>query len=336
MHFAQQITCFVAQNTPFNQCYFAKNWCSNLIIPLLWNMDIADQYRILEKMGQQARRKFGSVYLVEDTTSGKRGVLKAVGKSDENKVLVERLRHEASFDFSFPGLPQILDVYESDSELMLVRSYVDATPLDEVWKTIGKRERHSFLVQVLEGLAPLLNHLKEQHIVHCDLKPGNILVGRDGSVHLIDFGLSLRQGQIDERSILFPLGYAAPELLLNRLHLVDHRTDYFALGIVLWRLYAGKLPLTHPNPSIFTNLQLTHPLPESSDVPRKIQKLLEKMAAKHAFNIPPNRLPADEVDACLREGMLARYDDLQTFIEAFIAAGSSNWFTRRYLFGNQG
>lgn len=291
-------------------------------------MEFSQRFKIVNKLGTQAHRKFGSIYLVEDTATGKKGVLKAVGKSKENSIVLERLKHEASFHFDRIGLPQVLATYDSETEFMMVRNFVEAEPLDLVWNGVRKRDRHGFLVAVLEQLIPLLNHLRDMGIVHCDLKPGNILVDTDRNVHLIDFGLSLRQATPDERTILFPLGFAAPELLLNRLHLVDHRTDYFALGIVLWRLYAGKLPLTHPNPSIFTNLQLTHPLPECSDVPRKVQKVLEKLSAKYAFKIPPNRLPQTEVDDSLRNGMAMRYDSLELFLDDFRSARTSNWFTR--------
>ena len=66
-------------------------------------MEPSEQYAIVGKLGNQTRRKFGDVYLVEDKLTGEKGVLKAVGK--ENVAILERLRHEASFNFEFPGLP---------------------------------------------------------------------------------------------------------------------------------------------------------------------------------------------------------------------------------------
>jgi len=136
----------------------------------------------------------------------------------------------------------------------------------------------------------------------------------------LDFVLSIRSSHVEEnrqRKLLFPLGYAAPELLLNHLDIVDQRTDIFALGIVIWQLYAGSLPLVHPNPSVFTNLQLTHPLPEHSEISKKIYLVLFKMANKHQFKIPPNKMDQQEVNRLLVTGMDVRFDSIEEVIDAF-------------------
>jgi len=291
-------------------------------------MEISDRYKIIKPLGRQNRRKFGSLFLVSDKVSEELGAMKVVRKDSATNIATERLRAESTFHFDEPGLPKILFTHESDRELIVIRNWIDAVTLDTYFEGLRKRERHDALLHVLERIAGLLNKLHNSGIYHCDLKPGNIMVTKDGKVHLIDFGLALRTPISENRKILFPLGYAAPELLLNRLHLIDQRTDYFALGITLWRLYSGKLPLTHPNPSIFTNLQLTHPLPESNDVPKKIQMILEKMCAKHSFKVPPNTLPQNEVDALLTEAINRRYENLKNFLEDYKNARKKNWFTR--------
>lgn len=293
-------------------------------------MKISDAYTIISPLGKNQRRKFGSLYLVENKTTKEKGVLKAVQKSKNAVIATERLKAETTFTFNFSGLPKILDVFETESEMLIVRNYIEAVTLDKRFNEIKKRERHTFLCEVLRQLGQLLNHLHEMGIYHCDLKPGNILIDSEEKVHLIDFGLALRKSKGTERKLLFPLGYAAPELLLNQLNLVDHRTDYFALGITLWRLYAGKLPLTHPNPSIFTNLQLTHPLPESYEIPTKIQKVLEKMCVKHAFKLPPNTMKSEDVYPLLQSAMQDRYGNYERFLCDFKLARKKGLFTKRY------
>lgn len=291
-------------------------------------MEISERYKIIRPLGIGNRRKFGSIFLVLDKESGVKGVMKVVSKSQGSHLIADRLKSEATFNFSESGLPKIMDWYESETEMMVVRNWVEAKPLDVYFNSLKRKERHEAMCKVLEQLSHRLNVIHSHRIYHCDLKPGNILISPDNKVHLIDFGLALRKPISKERELIFPLGYAAPELLLNRLHLVDHRTDYYALGITLWRLYSGRLPLTHPNPGIFTNLQLTHPLPESNDVPRKIQKLLEKLCAKHSFRVPPNAMSDDEVDSLLFQAMELRYGDLNDFLDDFKNARRTNWFTR--------
>lgn len=296
-------------------------------------MEISDKYKIVEPLGNHQGRKFGSLFLVTNKSTQELGVMKVVAKTNNSIVAVDRLKAESEFDFDLPGLPRVLDFYDGENEVILIRKFVDATPILDRYNETKKRDRHIFLCETLEKLGRLLDHLHAQSTYHCDIKPGNVLIDANGDVHLIDFGLAIKQPIEESRKLLFPLGYAAPELLLNHLNIVDHRTDYFALGITLWRLYAGKLPLAHANPSIFTNLQLTHPLPESDDVPRRIQKVLGKMCAKHSFKVPPNTMQHADIQAKLLEGMNDRYPNFAEFLKDFQEAGNKGLFTRKYRGG---
>ncbi|OFZ61035.1 MAG: hypothetical protein A3D92_22085 [Bacteroidetes bacterium RIFCSPHIGHO2_02_FULL_44_7] len=281
-------------------------------------MSIAEQYQIIKALGDQKVRRFGDVYFVESKKDGSKGVLKHVRKSSASQIAAERLRQEACFTFNHEGLPQTLDFYESESEVLLVRAYATGLPLHTFWLALRKKERIPFLQDFVTKLIPLFATLKKEGVVHCDLKPGNILIEGDISdfrVHLIDFGLALRIHDREERKLLFPLGYAAPELLLHHLDLVDQRTDIFALGIIIWRLFAGKLPLVHPNPSIYTNIQLTHPLPDDTSLPRGLYAILRRMSSRHAFQMPPNKMDYEELRACLRGALNERYVSLTEVAE---------------------
>lgn len=287
---------------------------------VLSNVELSDQYRLVERLGNQRKRKFGELYLAEDKGTLERVVLKVVHLDSNDTLSSTRLKAEATFTFDHPGLPKTLRFIETDSELLLVRSYANGIQLDSYWATLKRRKKLSFLLELLKKLNPIFHYLKNEQIVHCDIKPSNILIEEMDStfnVHLIDFGLALRENEIElnqSRKLLFPLGYAAPELLLNELDLVDHRTDMYALGIVIWRLYTGNLPLVHPNPSIFTNLQLTHPLPEHSEISRRLHRILLKMTNKHQFKLPPNKMKSQEVRVALAKAIAQRYSDFNEII----------------------
>lgn len=292
-------------------------------------MGIIDKYQILNTLGSQSKRKFGHVYLVINKATGEKGVLKSLQITPTNLLLQDRIRKEAELTFNCKGLPATLDFYEDENELVLIKSYCPGIPLDEFWKSLSSRERLPTLKILISQLIPLFEELKKESIVHCDLKPSNIIIDKINNqlnVSLIDFGMALRNNQHNKRTTLFPLGYAAPELILNRLDLVDERTDLYALGIIIWRLFEGKLPLTHPNPSIFTNLQLTHPLPEGNELPKGLFPLLQKLSAKHSFKTAPNTLPSDEVDQLLVTGMNMRYDALSAFYTDLEGLKKRNWF----------
>ena len=102
---------------------------------------------------------------------------------------------------------------------------------------------------------------------------------------------------------------------MNHLELVDQRSDYFALAVTCWLALMGRIPLLNANPSLTTNLQLTHPLPDLDSIYKAFQEPLQKLGAKHHFRLPPNRMPKEKVNEALREGMNQRYEDLQEFIQ---------------------
>ena len=236
-------------------------------------MSIAETYRIERELGLQQKRKFGRVFLVvQKSDSSQRFILKTLEKSTSNVHLQERLRNEATFCFDHRQLPTVIQFEETETEILLILEHKEGLTLDVFWKSVRKKERIKTLKAILYGLLPALEILKEQHIVHCDVKPSNILVCEEQGeleIHLIDFGLALNSQESETRKILFPLGFAPPELLLNQLNCVELTTVLYPIGMTIWRIFAGKLPLAHPNPSIFTNLQLVHPLPEHENIPNE-------------------------------------------------------------------
>lgn len=288
----------------------------------------SEKYRILQRLGKQQQRKFGDVFLVEDKITGESGTMKVVAKSG-NELRESRLRAEAGFEFDHPQLPKTHYTFESETELVVVKNYFPGVPLDTFLKSVKPKQKPAVLVRLLEQLKSVFEELNRQQIVHLDIKPSNLIINgtpEQFEVYLIDFGMAMRTNAVDHRGTLFPLGYAAPELLLNRLHLVDQRTDLFALGIVLWQSFTGKLPLLHPNPSITTNLQLTHPLPDHDDIPKRYLPILKRLCAKYSFGVPPNQLPAETMDANLKEAMDQRYTNLEEMIADWkTALEKKNW-----------
>lgn len=277
-------------------------------------------YKIVHELGDQKRRKFGKVYLIRHIETGEEAILKVIFKNEANLHLQTRLRQEASFSFDLKGLPKILEFKESENEILIIKEFQTGVPLLDFWSSTKSKDRLKTLVTLLQRLEPIFDHLSNMKIVHCDLKPSNILVNQTRehiSVELIDFGLALNTTKAEERKILFPLGYAAPELILNHLDIIDQRTDIFSLGIIIWRLFHGKLPLSHPNPSVFTNLQITYPLPDCPELNGPANDILSKMCFKHAFKNSPNNMPREIVKDNLLSAMNMRYNDLHEIIEDF-------------------
>lgn len=292
-------------------------------------MTFNEKYTIIAPLSQNKKRKFSEVYISEDTHSKERFVLKQVIKTPHNSLEQDRLRSEASFSFQKNGLPFVHAFFEDENSIQLIKKYEDGIPIDEYLNAFSGRKRRKIIAQLLPIIADLLGSIHEQKILHLDIKPSNILVARcENSYHiaLIDFGMAIRMDHFEERKTLFPLGYAAPELILNQLNHCNNTSDYFSLGVTIWQCLTGKLPLYHSNPSIFTNLQINHPLPESSLIPKKLQQLLAKLCAKYAFEIPPNQLSEREMITRLNLGKNERYQNLTDFISDWNEITYRKWW----------
>jgi serine/threonine protein kinase len=301
---------------------------------------ILEKYKLINTLGNQKNRKFGEVYLAQNSFNLEFCIVKMCVKSQENSLIQAQIRKEAQFSFQHPSLSETLDFFEDEEKIILVKSYLKGETLAVFWEKIPSRKRAASLLSILRKIIPTLEFLHENKIIHCDLKPSNILVeqlGEELNVSLIDFGMALNMAKENRRSTLFPLGYAAPELILNHLDLVDHRTDQYALGIIIWKLFADKLPLAHPNPSIFTNLQLTHPLPNNSNLPAGWYEILQKMCYKESFRTAPNLLSQEEISTVLKNGIANRYANLSICLSDLEKLPQRNkaGLINRILFGNR-
>jgi serine/threonine protein kinase len=243
-------------------------------------------------------------------------VIKVLKKTNRNSNEQNRIRNEARFSFEIEGLPNVLDLVELEDYVILIRTFAPGVALPDFWKKVKRKDRIRTLKLLIDNLVPLFSELTRSKVLHLDIKPSNILITTKEDrikVHIIDFGLARFQGDNVKSSTFFPLGYAAPELVLNQLELLDHRTDLFSLGILIWELFEGEIPLSHSNPLIMTNLQLNIPLPEGASIPSSLLALLQKMTNKYSFPRPPNQLETRYVCNKLMEAMDKRYSDLSDF-----------------------
>lgn len=282
-------------------------------------------------LGSSKKRKFGAVFLAEDADTGEKYVLKTAKKDQVSERALQQLKNEHRFSFSHPGLPQVMSCDETNETVALLLRYKPGIGLIDFWKNLPNKKRLDFTKQLVAKTAVLLDEIHAQQIYHCDIKPSNLLIEEkeaDFDVHLIDFGMAVdkKEAFFQQRELIFPLGFAAPELILNRIELVNHTTDYFALGITIYRLWTGKLPLAHANPSVFTNLQLAHPVPFSSSMPKKLNEWIANACAKPKWRTAPNLMSEDEVTATLLKSFGERYPSSAALVEAMEKVEKKGWF----------
>ncbi len=177
------------------------------------------------------------------------------------KVLLPRLTHEPGFAERFgrearalarldhPGIVRVHDFGQAGELFFLVMEYVDGVSLRELMRQgqLSAREVLAFIPQLCDAL----QYAHDLRVVHRDIKPENLLVDQDGRVRIADFGLAKLLGaETDDggltasEQVFGTPHYMSPEQL-RASGTVDHRADIYSLGVVLYEMLTGSLPLGH-------------------------------------------------------------------------------------------
>ncbi|MCA8962827.1 MAG: serine/threonine protein kinase [Planctomycetes bacterium] len=200
------------------------------------------------------RGGMGAVYEARQPGLDRRVALKILPPHvGQDPAFAERFAREAQSlaRLSHPHIVTIYDFGETGGLTYLVMEYVDGVDLRRVMEEGCRPETALNIVpQVCEALA----YAHQQGVVHRDVKPENILVGRNGHVKIADFGLAKLIGGSERdfsltghRDVLGTLSYMAPEQV-ERPREVDHRADIYSLGVVFYELLTGELPLGRFDP----------------------------------------------------------------------------------------
>ena len=217
------------------------------------NSILAGRYTVIRKLG---RGGFGAVYLAVDSRlSGKQWAVKELSGAaqlnlaDRHKA-VEAFKHEATMLASLhhPNLTKVVDYFEDNGKHYLVMDYVEGDTLTDL---VDGRSTPFPEQQVLEWAEQLCNvlyylHNRAEPIIFRDLKPANIMLGRDGRLRLIDFGIArlFKPGKSRDTSSFGTPGYAPAEQY-GRVQ-TDARSDIYALGATLHQLLTLRDPADEP------------------------------------------------------------------------------------------
>jgi DNA-binding LytR/AlgR family response regulator/predicted Ser/Thr protein kinase len=206
------------------------------------------QYRILSSLGQGG---MGHVFLAEDTKLGRQVALKVLSPElASDPAGLQRFLQEARLasSLSHPNIAYIYEIGEAAGQHFLAMEYVEGESLSA---RIAKGPLPLADVTALGSqVADALDAAHSKGIVHRDIKPANIMVSPRGHVKVLDFGLAKLQAtplQAQDTQVLTTLGavigtvsYMSPEQALG--HEVDHRSDIFSLGAVLYEMCTARVP----------------------------------------------------------------------------------------------
>ena len=260
-------------------------------------------YKILEKIGSGG---MGDVYLAEDTELDRKIALKVLppdlAESEKRRARFKR-EAKAIAALNHPNIVQVYSVEEADGVHFITMELVQGRTLAELLPKKGFPLDKFFDIAIPLSDAVASPH--EHGIVHRDLKPGNVMVTDDGRVKVLDFGLAVPEirplvgggasesptrAKTEEGHIVGTVHYMSPEQAEGKA--VDHRTDIFSLGIVLYEMATGERPFRgDTTTSVLSSILKDTPVSISEvdpELPSELAKILRRCLAKD----PEDRLQA--------------------------------------------
>jgi two-component system, LytTR family, response regulator len=259
-------------------------------------METLAHYRIISLLGKGG---MGEVFLAEDTRLFRKVALKVLlPEVAEDKEKLARFEQEAraASALSHPNAAHIYEIGEANGRHFLAMEYIEGETLEK--RLAGDPLPFAEILSIAAQVADALEAAHARGIVHRDIKPANLMIGARNHVKVLDFGLAkilpVAGTEIPGSSLLATqfltsggvvlgtVSYMSPEQALGRD--VDHRTDLFSLGIVMYQMASGKLPFagTSAQETLARILQsqpdalgrLNYELPEEFE--RIVRKCLEK------------------------------------------------------------
>jgi Tol biopolymer transport system component/predicted Ser/Thr protein kinase len=261
-------------------------------------------YKILEKLGEGG---MGVVYKAEDISLRRLVAIKFLprrlsGHGEER----ERFVHEAqaASSLNFPSICTIYEIDQRDDETFIVMEYIDGTTLrewlrkimeqEEGYRKLSIRETITVAIQIAEGL----EKAHEKGIIHRDIKSENIMVTADGRAKIMDFGLAKLRGVsklTKSGSTVGTMAYMSPEQVEGIE--IDHRTDIFSFGVMLYEMLTGRLPFQAAHEASLMYEIINVDPPALSNVRPSLEEELNRVVMK-----------------CLEKNRDVRYQSMQDLV----------------------
>lgn len=263
-----------------------------------------DHYELIEMLGSGA---MGEVYKASDTKMGRVVALKILSERlSRNEQACARFRREAEVaaNLEHPNIVTIHDRGEFEGRQYFVMEFLDGADLAEFIRDPGSRTLEEKL-GIAGQICDALQFAHAHNVVHRDIKPSNIMLTRKGGrdqAKLVDFGIVHIERSSLTRATTQPgtFSYMSPEQLRN--DALDHRSDLFSLGIVLYEFFGNIHPFEAPSEALITTRILRdEPEPARSrnvEVPASLDSLILKLLEKDPASRPQT---AGEVGDAVRQ-----------------------------------
>ncbi|MBV6476643.1 MAG: protein kinase [Rhodocyclaceae bacterium] len=243
------------------------------------------KYEIRGELGQGA---MGIVYDGFDPMIARRVALKTVRRDQLDRAEVEEIlarfkrEAQAAGRLNHPNIVQIYEYGEDDGTAFIAMEFVEGRELKDFFDA-DERFPMAEIVRIMGQLLEALDYSHRNGVVHRDIKPANIILLKDGTVKVADFGIARVESSnlTQAGSVLGTPSYMSPEQFMGQT--VDGRSDLFSAGVILYQFLTGEKPFTGALTTIMHKVLKEEPPAPSAlnvQVPRPFDALIRKALAK--------------------------------------------------------
>ena len=246
------------------------------------------RYEILEKIGSGG---MSVVYKAKCHTLNRLVAIKVLKEefaSDENFVSKFKMEAQAAARLSHPNIVNVYDVVDEENLHYIVMELIEGITLKnyiEKKELLDSKEAIGIAIQVAQGIAAA----HEQHIIHRDIKPQNMIISKDGKVKVADFGIAraVSSQTVNSSAAVGSVHYISPEQA--RGGYCDERSDIYSFGITLYEMVTGRVPFEGDNTVAVALAHLEDPVVPPGDDNPQVYPGLEDIILKCTKKKPDRR-----------------------------------------------
>ncbi len=253
------------------------------------NKLLVGRYELIEKIGEGG---MAVVYKSKDRLLNRFVAIKILRPEyTKDSQFVDSFRKEsqAAAGLQHPNIISVYDVGHEGNIHFIVMELVDGKPLSDIIKERAPMDYKS-AIEIAKQVASALSLAHENNIIHRDIKPHNIMITKDGTAKLGDFGIAkaVSDATLTETSkIIGSVHYFSPEQARGAY--VDERSDIYSLGIVLYEMLTGEVPFDGDNPVQVALMHINDEIKPPSNLVPGIPPALEKIIMKATDRFQSNR-----------------------------------------------
>lgn len=265
---------------------------------------LQDRYEILEKIGSGGMSEVYKAKCHKLNRLVAIKVLKSEFTSDATFVSKFKMEAQAAAGLSHPNIVNIYDVVDEGDIHFIVMELVEGITLKSYITKKGHldvKEAIGIAIQVASGIEAA----HEQHIIHRDIKPQNMLISMDGKVKVADFGIAraVSSQTMNAATVVGSVHYISPEQARGGYS--DERSDLYSLGITMFEMVTGHVPFEGDNTVTVALAHLEDPMPDPRTLNPDVSPSLARIILKCTEKRPERRYPnAAAVISDLRRALL--------------------------------